>query len=93
MNGKAMKDKVTPDQISNSIRKFLFENYLFGYEEDELENDSSFLDLGVLDSTGVMELIGFIENEFNVVVAYSEIIPENLDSVNHVSNFIYNKIY
>lgn len=87
-----MKEKVTFEQITQSIRKFLFENYLFGYNENELSNDTSFLEFGVLDSMGIFELIGFIENEFGIEIAYSEILPENMDSVNCVSSFIYKKM-
>jgi acyl carrier protein len=55
-----MKANVTQEQICQSIREFLFENYLFGYNENEFSNDSSFLDFGVLDSTAIMELLVFI---------------------------------
>lgn len=87
-----MKEKITFEQITQSIRKFLFENYLFGYNENELSNDASFLEFGVLDSLGIFELIGFIEKEFSIEISYSEILPENLDSVNCVSSFIFKKL-
>lgn len=87
-----MKDNITVEQITQSIRKFLFENYLFGCNENELNNDTSFLEFGVLDSMGIIELIAFIENEFGIKIAYSEILPENLDSVNCVSRLVYKKM-
>ena len=87
-----MKEIVTLEQISQSIRGFLFENYLFGYDENELSNDTSFLNFGVLDSTGILELIVFIESEFNIEVSDAEILPENLDSVDCVSRLVYKKI-
>jgi acyl carrier protein len=87
-----MKEKVTLEQISQTMRKFLFENYLFGYDENDFSNDSSFLDFGVLDSTGILELIVFIEGEFDIEVPDVEILPENLDSVNCVSRLVYKKI-
>jgi len=87
-----MEEKVTIEQISQSIRNFLFENYLFGYDENEFSNDSSFLDFGVLDSTGILELIVFIESEFEIEVSDMEILPENLDSVNRVSRLVYKKL-
>lgn len=73
------------------IRKFITENYLFGYDEDELKDDSSFLKLGILDSTGIMELVTFLESEFQIQVLDSEIMPENLDSVNCISDYICRK--
>lgn len=87
-----MKEKITLEQISQSVRTFLFENYLFGYDENEFSNDSSFLDFGVLDSTGIMELLIFIESEFDIEVSDMEILPENMDSVNRVSRLVYKKI-
>lgn len=87
-----MGEKVTLEQISQKIRKFLFDNYLFGYDENEFSNDSSFLDFGVLDSTGILELIVFIESEFDIEVSDGEILPENLDSVKCVSCFVYKKV-
>lgn len=87
-----MKEKVALEEISQSIRNFLFENYLFGYDENEFSNESSFLDFGVLDSTGILELIVFVEDEFHIEISDMEIIPENMDSVNCVSRLVYKKL-
>ena len=87
-----MKKKITLEQISQNIRKFLFENYLFGYDENEFSNDSSFLKFGILDSTGILELIQFIESQFAIEVKDEEILPENLDSINSVSGLVWKKI-
>ena len=87
-----MKAEITMKQINERIRNFILENYLFGYDENELSNDSSFLELGVLDSTGIIELVGFVENEFNIEVMDSEILPENLDSIDFISSYIYRKV-
>lgn len=87
-----MECKITIEQISEDIRNFLFENYLFGYDEKNFCNDSSFLDLGVLDSTGILELILFIEGKFQIQILDEEILPENLDSINCVSSLVYKKI-
>jgi acyl carrier protein len=89
---KAMRGKIELAEISQIIRNFLFENFMFGYDENEFNNDSSFLEFGVLDSTGIVELIVFIESEFNIEVSDMEIIPENMDSVNCVSRLVYEKI-
>jgi acyl carrier protein len=82
----------TMEEVNTSIREFVLENYLFGYDEDDLDNDSSFLELGVLDSTGIMELVAFLEKEFDIEVSDSEIIPENLDSINCISNYVCSKL-
>ena len=76
------------------IRKFIFENFLFSdsdNEDGELENDASFLDNGIIDSTGVLELVEWLEDEFDIVVDDDELVPENLDSVNNLNAFIIKK--
>ena len=87
-----MKKEITMIQINEKIRNFILENYLFGYAENELCNDSSFLELGILDSTGIVELVGFVEDEFNIEVMDSEILPENLDSIDFISSYVYRKV-
>ena len=87
-----MNETITLEQITQRIRGFLFENYLFGYDENEFGNDISFLNYGVLDSTGILELIIFIESEFSIEVSDAEILPENLDTVDCVSLLVYKKM-
>ncbi len=73
------------------IRQYFFENFLFGYTEDEIKNNTSFSELGVLDSTGIMEIVSFIENKFDVTVNDSEITHENLDTIDLMVDFIMKK--
>lgn len=87
-----MEKLIAIDVIMESIRKFLLENYLFGYEEEELRNDSSFLELGILDSTGIMELVTFVEEEFLIQISDEDILPENLDSIECISRYVYSKL-
>ncbi len=70
------------------IREFIFENFLFDAEDDALKNDTSFLEEGIIDSTGVLELVDWLEEEFDIAVEDDELIPENLDSVNFLAAFI-----
>lgn len=70
------------------IRQFIFDNFLFDADEGALQNDSSFLDQGIIDSTGVLELVEWLEDDFNISVDDEELIPENLDSVNSLAAFI-----
>jgi acyl carrier protein len=67
------------------------ENFLFGYKDDELLDDTSFLEIGVLDSTGIMELVAFLEREFKISVLDEEIIQENLDSIDLISDYLLKK--
>lgn len=87
-----MNDETLLSGITRSIRKFLFDNYLFGYTENDFSNDASFLEYGVLDSLGILELITFIEKEYAIAVTDDEILPDNLDSVSCVGRFVLNKM-
>ncbi len=73
------------------IREFLSESYLIS-EDDQLQDADSFIEKGVLDSTGVLELVAFIEEAFAVSVEDAELVPENLDSINLVANFVRRKM-
>ena len=77
--------------VKEKIRKFIFDNFIFTDEEDALMNDDSFLDKGILDSTGILEVIYFLEDEFKISVEDDELIPENLDSVDNIAAFINRK--
>ena len=77
--------------IEKEIRGFILENYLFTDDDSALSNNDLFLDIGILDSTGIMELIYFIEDEFEVKVEDKEMIPENLGSVERVVSFVQGK--
>ena len=73
------------------IRCYIVENFLFG-DDSGLEDDTSFLDEGILDSTSALELVGFIEKEFAITIEDEEVIPENLDSIINIVNFLKKKI-
>lgn len=72
----------------DKLRSFILENYLFTDDQGMLADKDSFLDKGILDSTGILELIFFLEEEFGVQVEEGEMIPENLDSVENLLNFL-----
>jgi acyl carrier protein len=72
------------------IKEFIIENFLFG-NSDGLNDDTSFLEEGIIDSTGILELITFLEEEFATKVDDEELIPENLDSINNVLSFLATK--
>lgn len=86
-----MDAEISLKTISQRIRKFLSENYLFGYAENEFGDDDSFMELGVLDSTAILELIAFIEEDFDFNIDDTEIIPDNMDSINKLSHFVHLK--
>jgi len=78
-------------ELKEKIRGFIVENFLFG-NDDGLSDESSFLEEGIIDSTGVLELVNFLEEEFGITVDDEDLIPENLDSINNVVNYLAKKL-
>jgi acyl carrier protein len=75
-------------QIEAEVRSYLLENHLFTADQAQLTNDASLLEKGIIDSTGILEVIMFLESQFAVTVKDSEMLPENFDSVNNIVRFI-----
>lgn len=74
--------------VEKQIRDYILENYLFTDDQSALANKDSFLENGILDSTGILEVIYFIEDDFGVKVEDEEMVPENLDSVDNIVAFV-----
>jgi acyl carrier protein len=72
------------------IRQFVVDNFLFG-QDNGLTEEASFLEQGIIDSTGVMELVAHLEKAYGIHVADTELVPENLDSIAAVSRFVAQK--
>ncbi len=79
------------EEIKKSVKQFILESILFEDNNYLLDYDDSFLEKGIIDSTGVLEVVSFIEDEFNISVDDEELTPENLDSVNKLAIFIEKK--
>lgn len=77
-------------EIKSKIREFVVENFMFGNDEG-LEDETSFLEEGIIDSTGILELVNYIEEEFSIGVDDDDLIPENLDSINNVTAYLEKK--
>jgi len=74
----------------DTVRAFIQENFLFG-NDDAFKDDTSFLNEGIVDSTGILELVSFLEEEFSITVEDEELLPENLDSINNVVTYVNRK--
>jgi acyl carrier protein len=74
--------------IEEQIKHYVSENFLFSDGEYELPDEASFLDEGIVDSTGVLELILFVEETYGITVANEDVLPENFDSVTRLAAFI-----
>lgn len=77
--------------VENKIRSYILENYLFTDDQSMLDSNDSFLQKNILDSTGMLEVIYFLEDEFGIKVRDEEMIPDNLDSVSRISAFLSSK--
>ena len=79
------------NEIKVKIRAFVVENFLYG-EDSDLDDDTSFLGDGIIDSTGILELVGFLEETFEIEVDDEELLPENLDSLDNVAAYVARKM-
>lgn len=82
---------VDTDTTRKELREFIVEAFLFGDESDPFEDGDSFMQKGVIDSTGVLELVSFLEENYGVTVDDEEMIPDNLDSLNNLVAFVQRK--
>ena len=76
--------------IKEQVRAFLTSNFYIA-DPAALEDGASLLDRGIIDSTGVLEVIFFIEENFDIKVEDSEMLPDNLDSIDRIANFVTRK--
>lgn len=74
--------------IAKEIRQFIRENFLAPRNKEEIGDDESFLATGVIDSTGVLELVTFLEETYGIKVRDEDLVPENLDSINQISAYL-----
>ena len=78
------------EHITNEVRQFIVENFLFG-RSIQFSDDDSFIEQGLIDSTGVLELIACLEEKFSFKIWESEMVPDNLDSLHRVADFVRRK--
>jgi acyl carrier protein len=80
------------EQINEGeLRQYVIDNFLFGEGGSELKNEDSFMERGIIDSTGVLELVAFLEEKFQVTVEDEDLIPANLDSINNLLLYLKKK--
>ncbi len=82
---------VIDSQVSAALREFVICNFLFGDVSRTPANDDALLEAGILDSTGVLELIEFLESEFEILVDDTETLPENLGSITSLTRYVLTK--
>jgi acyl carrier protein len=77
--------------VEVQIRHYILENFLFTSDEKKLKNTDSFLEEGIVDSTGILELLMFIEEAFGFEVEDEELLPDNFDSVERLTRYVESK--
>ncbi|WP_292897290.1 MULTISPECIES: acyl carrier protein [unclassified Nitratireductor] len=80
-----------PQQINADIRAFVVDNFLFGDESEAPADDASLIESDIVDSTGILEMVSFLEEHFLVEVADPEIVPENFDTIARLTAFVAGK--
>lgn len=78
--------------IKEQVKAYLVDNLMMGLGGEPLADDASFLDRGIIDSTGVIELISYLESTFGIRVEDEEMVPENLDSLIAIERFVSDKL-
>lgn len=79
-------------EIELVVRKFIADNFIFRDSGKAISNTDSLLEAGLIDSTGILELVGFLEKTFEIRVADAEVVPENLDSIHRIATYVDRKI-
>ena len=80
-----------PNAIEKQIREYVFENFIVD-EGEGISDDASFLESGLIDSTGILELIAFLEDTWEIEIADEEMVPENLDGIAKAVKFVASKL-
>ena len=78
-------------KTKEKVRKFILQNFMLSNNSSDLADDQSFMESGIIDSTGVLELVTFLEKTFNIKVPDEELLPENLDSIENLTVYIEQK--
>jgi acyl carrier protein len=77
--------------MQDTIRRFIIEHFLAGEDDPDFSNEDSFIETRVIDSTGVLELVEFVEETYGIKVDDADLVPENFDSVTLVAAYVQRK--
>ena len=77
--------------VRAQLRDFIVDNFMMGQDTTVLIDSGPLLELGIIDSTGVLELVGFLEETFQITVEDDDLVPDNLDSVDNLVKYIQGK--
>ena len=77
--------------VRATLKEFVVDNFIMGQSAPELSDSGSLLELGIIDSTGVLELVGFLEETYKITVEDDDLVPDNLDSIDNLVNYVQKK--
>lgn len=80
------------NKVGSRVRDFIKENFMYRDDRAELADTESLLEAGLIDSTGILELVAFIETEFSIQMADADIVPDNLDSIETIVRYVESKL-
>lgn len=75
-----------------AVKEFIVSNFLFGADDGSLGEEDSFLESGIIDSTGIMEVVAWVEETFDFKVKDVDLLPENFDTVKRLAMYISNNV-
>ena len=81
-----------PADAERQISEFIDENFLFREDRSSLADHESLLDAGLIDSTGILELVAFLEATLGIAVEDAEIVPDNMDSIRAIAAYVRRKL-
>ncbi len=79
------------NDVASSVKAFVVDRFLYGQGGDGLKSGDSFLQRNLMDSTGVLELVAWLEESYKIQVADQELVPDNLDSIDKIAAFVKKK--
>ena len=75
-------------EIETQVRSLIEENFLFREDRTSLSGTESLIDAGLIDSTGILELVAFLEERFRIEIADADLVLENFDSINRIAAYV-----
>ena len=82
---------MSSQQVKDTVMNFIRENFIMGRSDVVLDEKVSLIDSGVMDSTGVLELVEFLESQYSIKIDDEELVPENLETIENIINFLMTK--
>ena len=80
------------NDIKTQVRQYILNNFLMGGDPERITDSVSFIEKGIIDSTGVLELVSFLQETYGIRIEDAEMVPENLDSLEKIEKYVGSKL-